>query len=346
MALVEGQRSQGRGFDILLAEHEAFGERRALIGKIGLVANQGDPPLIPFHAQRQRQPGSRLVRLRRSPHRPMSFVMRAPSLLRLRCPHDQAVQFLGDRDLAAQTAIRPALGSRGVEHLDPRLPGSASAVREQRLVDINVAGGALARAATFGDNAVHSILDGAFHHRVADRNGDLTSVARVRDVGHRGGVCLLFSKEAHDCRLGALTTVRHFRLLAEQLPATARARSRTTAGVIEGRLDMRVERSTPRSLRKSAAKITSNRIHRPPDVKRRYRRDGPLTDASRPSQRENILGSKHLVKAKANRNFSQDLCEASRTKMADAQYAPPVIGCPARSNRSSTIGYGSLHGLK
>jgi hypothetical protein len=131
------------------------------------------------------------------------------SLLGLRRPHYQAVELLSDRYLAAQPAVRPPLRSRRVEHLVLVFLDRIQQA-EKRLVDINVAGGTLAGAATLGDNAVDSILDGAFHDRVAYWHRDLTSLARMRDVGQRGGVCLFLSKEAHDRRLGALTTVRHF----------------------------------------------------------------------------------------------------------------------------------------
>ena len=70
-------------------------------------------------------------------------------------------------------------------------------------------------SAALGDNAVNSILDGAFHDGIPHRHCDLTSISRVRDVGHGGGVFLFFSKEAHGCLLGALTTVRHFERVYE-----------------------------------------------------------------------------------------------------------------------------------
>src|SRR5580700_10927124 len=129
-------------------------------------------------------------------------------LLRLGRPHDQAVEFLGDRYLAAQTAVRPPWRECRIEHLVLVFLDRFQPV-EKRLVDINVAGSTLAGAATLGDNTVDSILDSAFHDRVANRYGDQMSFARERNVGYRGSLGLFFSKEAHDCRLGALTTVRH-----------------------------------------------------------------------------------------------------------------------------------------
>ena len=177
-----------------LPAHEAFGERRALVGEIGLVANQRDRSLITFHAQRR---GNLEAGLSGSDDNHAASTK--PSLLGFGRPHDQAVELLGDRYLAAQTAVRPPLRSRSVEHLVLVFLDRIQQA-EKRLVDINVAGGTLAGAATFGNNAVDSILDGAFHNRVADRHGDLASIARVRDVGHRGSFCLFFSKEAHDCR--------------------------------------------------------------------------------------------------------------------------------------------------
>src|SRR3984885_9497719 len=129
---------------------------------------------------------------------PSGFI--APSLLGLGRSHNQAFEFLTHRYLAAQTAVGTPLRSRGIEHLIlvflDRLQQA-----EKCFVHINVAGGALARPATLGDNAVDSILNGALHNRVTDGHGHLTSVARIGDIGHCGGVCLFFSKEAHDCRL-------------------------------------------------------------------------------------------------------------------------------------------------
>ena len=170
MALIEGQRTQGSAFDILLAGHEALGERRALVGEIGLVANQSDRSLIAFRAQRCCNLETGLS------GSDDDDAIRSHCLGLWRRPHDQAVEFLGHRNLAAQPAVRLTRAERGVEHFVlVFLDGFQQA--EKRFVDINVAGGTLAGAATLGDNAVDSILDGAFHNRVADGHIYLLSVA-------------------------------------------------------------------------------------------------------------------------------------------------------------------------
>ena len=89
--------------------------------------------------------------------------MQKPSLLGLRRPHDQTVKLLGDRYLAAQTAVLPPLRSRSGEHLVLVFLDRIQQT-EKRFVDINVTGRTLASAATLGNNAVDSILDGAFHN--------------------------------------------------------------------------------------------------------------------------------------------------------------------------------------
>ena len=205
MAFVKRDRPQGNAFDILLAGHEALGEWRALVGNIGLVADQRDRSLITFHAQRSGNletglPGSddnHAVRLHCI--RPSAFTPE-PLLLSLRRPHDQAVQLLGHWYLAAQAAIRTPLRGGSVEHFVLIFLDRIQQA-EKCFVDINVAGGALAGAAAFGDDAVNSIFNGAFHYRVTDRNGNRVGFPRVRDVGHRGSISLFFSKETHDCQL-------------------------------------------------------------------------------------------------------------------------------------------------
>jgi len=121
------------------------------------------------------------------------------SLLRLRRPYDQTVEFLGYRYLAAQAAVRSSWTKRGIQHfilvlLDRFEPG------QERFIHVDVTGGALARAPTLGDNAVYSIADGAFHHRVANRHQDLLGIARMRDVGNSRSFFLFLSKETHDRR--------------------------------------------------------------------------------------------------------------------------------------------------
>src|SRR5580700_5759749 len=106
----------------------------------------------------------------------------SPSLLRWGSRHGQTVETLGQRDLAPETAVRPPLRSRGVEHrvlvflngIEPAEPG---------LVHIDVAGRALARSAAFRDDPVYAVLDGPFHDGIADGNGDTMGLARVRNVG-------------------------------------------------------------------------------------------------------------------------------------------------------------------
>src|SRR5580700_11985181 len=53
MAHIEGTRPQGGALNVLLTRHEGLGQRRALVGEIGLVANQGDGSLVAFRAQRR-----------------------------------------------------------------------------------------------------------------------------------------------------------------------------------------------------------------------------------------------------------------------------------------------------
>src|SRR5579883_1343153 len=56
-------------------------------------------------------------------------------------------------------------------------------------------GPALAGAAAFGDDAVDVVPDGAFHHRIADRDIDAIHGAGVRNISDAGG--FFFSEERH-----------------------------------------------------------------------------------------------------------------------------------------------------
>ena len=81
----------------------------------------------------------------------------------------QAVECQRYVELAAQTAIGLPGRRSGFEHrilvFRHRLQN-----REELLFDVDVAGGALAVATAFSDDAVDAVLDGAFHDGVAYRN--------------------------------------------------------------------------------------------------------------------------------------------------------------------------------
>lgn len=78
---------------------------------------------------------------------------------------DEAVKLRLKPDLAAQPAIGPDI-EREVEHIFFHR-GGAPGLFLPRIIDIDVAGCATARAAAFGYNAGHGMLDRCFHHGLA-----------------------------------------------------------------------------------------------------------------------------------------------------------------------------------
>jgi len=81
----------------------------------------------------------------------------------------QAVERGRHVELATQTAIGFPGRRRGLEHRVLIFRGRFQK-REELFLDVDVAGGALAIAAAFGDDAVDAVLHGAFHDGVAYRN--------------------------------------------------------------------------------------------------------------------------------------------------------------------------------
>ena len=81
----------------------------------------------------------------------------------------QPIELRRHMELAAQAAVGFARRRRGLKHRVLIL-GHRLQPRQELFFDVDVASGALAVAAAFGDDPVDAVLDGAFHDSVADRN--------------------------------------------------------------------------------------------------------------------------------------------------------------------------------
>jgi len=168
MCLVERRRAQLGMTLLLFAEKKTLRERRPLVRNAGLLADQRDGFLETLGTERCGGLESAL---------PSANDDDRHLLLRRGRVNHEAVQLRLDVDLAAQAAVGfPGRGG-GFEH---RVLILADGVEqgEELFLDVDVAGGALAVAAAFGDDAVHVVLYGAFHDGVAEGN-----VNRARGSG-------------------------------------------------------------------------------------------------------------------------------------------------------------------
>src|SRR3989442_1651519 len=84
--------------------------------------------------------------------------------------------------LSRLLGLRSAAGGRS-QHLFLLLADGRQAVEECR-IDVNMAGGAHARAAALRDDAVDSILDCVLHDRCAHGHVDRGGLARMRDISN------------------------------------------------------------------------------------------------------------------------------------------------------------------
>src|SRR5258708_33272833 len=100
------------------------------------------------------------------------MVPRVLSVLALRHADDQTVELLAHRNLTGQARFEFGLGGKA-EHARLLRPRHwRTRLVEPGRIDIDVAGGAGALAATIGVDARHVVFDGTAHHRKADRHHD------------------------------------------------------------------------------------------------------------------------------------------------------------------------------
>src|SRR6266478_6047726 len=108
------------------------------------------------------------------------------SVLALRHANDQSIELLAHRDLAGQPRIRFPLGGKAEHARLLRSRHRSPGLVEPRRIDIDVAGGAGALAAAIGVDSGDVVVDGAAHHRKADRHLHRMLGAVMFDVGDFG----------------------------------------------------------------------------------------------------------------------------------------------------------------
>ena len=99
--------------------------------------------------------------------------------------------------------LRRLFESRG-EAVESSIAFSSSSIgwklRQPARVNVDVTRRAHAGAAAFGDDAVHTVLDGAFHNGIADRDIYDSCSAGIGVISDGRGFLRLFSKERHELR--------------------------------------------------------------------------------------------------------------------------------------------------